>query len=149
MPRLVITKGPGTGRDHAIGTECVIGRAADVDFVVEDGGVSRRHCRLLSTPAGYAVEDLGSRNGTWVNGTRVVQREALADGAVLRVGGVEMVFRQKSIAEPAAPAAPAVAVPPAVARPSAVGPGGDAPVPPPAPAKPRYEIHPRRRRPGW
>jgi len=149
MPRLVITKGPGTGRDHAVGTECVIGRAADADFVVDDGGVSRRHCRVLAAGGTYAVEDLGSRNGTFVNGARVVQRQALVDGSILRVGGVEIVFRQTSIVAPPAGAAAGVAVPPAIRTPPAVASGS----PPSAPAseaeKPRYEIHPRRRRPGW
>lgn len=147
MPRLVITKGPGTGRDHAVGTECVIGRSIEVDFMVDDAGVSRRHCRVLSTGGAYAVEDLGSRNGTFVNGQRVLQRQALSDGALLRVGGVEIVFRQKALTESPTPPASGVAVPPALARPAAVAP----PAAPPAaePEKPKYEIHPRRRRPGW
>src|SRR5436190_23824555 len=101
MPRLVITKGVGTGRDHAIGPECVLGRAPDVDFVLEDVGISRRHCRVRPEGAGFVVEDLGSRNGTLVNGNRV-QLHALVDGDVLRTGGVEMVFRSDAVAAPAA-----------------------------------------------
>lgn len=151
MPRLVITKGPGIGRDHAIGTECVLGRAPDVDFTVEDTNASRRHSRVLAEGDGYVIEDLGSRNGTWVNGARVVQRQALRDGDVVRIGGTEMIFRQKGLLEtppparPQTPSVPQVPVPPAVAaaparpgvpvRPAAIvppvvpGAAGRAPVP--------------------
>src|SRR5262245_11634133 len=113
MPRLVITKGAGLGRDHAIGTECVLGRAPDVDFVVDDLGVSRRHARVYREGDAYVVADLGSRNGTFVN-TQRVQAASLNDGDLIRVGGVELVFRQKDIAAtPKSPGA-AVVVPPTV-----------------------------------
>lgn len=120
MPRLVITKGSGIGRDHAVTTECVVGRGADVDFVLEDGNTSRRHCRVLLDGTGYAMEDLGSRNGTFVNGTRI-QRHALTDGDVVRIGGTEFVFRQMGLIAPStASAARAIAVPPAISVPRAV-----------------------------
>jgi pSer/pThr/pTyr-binding forkhead associated (FHA) protein len=127
MPRLVITKGPEVGRDYAIGTECVVGRGTDADFVVLDGGISRRHCRIANAGGFYTIEDLGSRNGTWVNGERA-QKAALRDGDVIRLGGVEMTFRQKAVGEPPKAAASAPATPPA------------------APAPPKYDIQPRRRR---
>jgi predicted component of type VI protein secretion system len=116
MPRIVITKGPGQGRDHAIGTECVVGRATDADFTIEDVGVSRRHARFYREGEVYVVTDLGSRNGTYVN-TQRVQAASLNDGDVIRVGGVEMVFRQKDIVAGDKPHAVAVVVPPAVAVP--------------------------------
>jgi pSer/pThr/pTyr-binding forkhead associated (FHA) protein len=137
MPRLVITKGPGTGRDHAVATECVVGRSSDVDFVLEDPGASRRHLRVSRAGDGYVAEDLGSRNGTLVNGARI-QRHALTDGDLIRVGATELVFRQKDMLEAGhAPAKKvAVVVPPAVvtAPPPAppVTPDGDAAA---APAK--------------
>jgi hypothetical protein len=118
MPRIVITKGPGQGRDHAIGTECVVGRATDADFVVEDVGVSRRHARFYREGEVYVVADLGSRNGTYVN-TQRVQAASLNDGDMIRVGGVEMVFRQKDPAAAGRPPAAAVTVPPAAAVPAA------------------------------
>jgi pSer/pThr/pTyr-binding forkhead associated (FHA) protein len=142
MPRLVITKGPGVGRDHAVATECVVGRATDADFVLEDPGASRRHLRVSRDGDGYVVEDLGSRNGTIVNGARI-QRHALADGDLLRVGGTEMIFRQKDLLEGGgAPAQkPAVLVPPIVVKaPPAAG------ASPPAPAKkPLPPVRPSRR----
>ena len=60
MPRLVITKGAGIGRDHAVGTECVLGRAPDVDFSLEDTNASRRHSRVFAEGDEYVIEDLGS-----------------------------------------------------------------------------------------
>jgi len=139
MPRLVVTKGSATGRDHAVTTECVVGRGSDVDFNIDDGNASRRHCRVLVDGAGYAVEDLGSRNGTYVNGVRI-QRQAIKDGDVVRVGSTEFVFRQQGliapstapsaraiVAPPAVNATRTIAVPPVVARPAA-------PAPAPAPA---------------
>ncbi len=114
MPRLVITKGPGIGRDHAVGTECVIGRAPDVDFSLEDPNASRRHGRVLAEGDAYVIEDLGSRNGTYVNGERVVQRQGLRDGDVVRIGGTEFMFRQKGLLESPARQRPAAVVPPVV-----------------------------------
>ncbi len=151
MPRLVITKGPGIGRDHAIGTECVLGRAPDVDFTIEDTNASRRHSRVLAEGDGYVIEDLGSRNGTWVNGARVVQRQGLRDGDVVRIGGTEMIFRQKGLLESPAPVRPTAVVPPAVpaapARPAAVVPPvvRTAPVVPargPVPVRPAAAVPP-------
>jgi pSer/pThr/pTyr-binding forkhead associated (FHA) protein len=105
MPRLVITKGPGSGRDHAIGTEAVVGRAPDVDFVIDDNLVSRRHVRVVRDGDGYAVEDLGSRNGTLLNGKKVVARTRLSDGDTIHVGGTDITFRQKTLFEQAQPPA--------------------------------------------
>lgn len=146
MPRLVVTKGSATGRDHAVTTECVVGRGTDVDFNIEDGNASRRHCRVLVDGAGYAVEDLGSRNGTFVNGVRI-QRQAIKDGDVVRVGSTEFVFRQQGliapstapsaraiVTPPAVNAARTIAVPPVVARPAAPAPSAATPPAAPAPA---------------
>jgi len=51
----------------------VIGRTAGCDLLVNDPAVSTRHCRLTATPEGFVLEDLGSTNGTYVNGVRVVR----------------------------------------------------------------------------
>lgn len=65
-----------------------VGRAGRADFVVDAGMVSRFHCRLTAGAAELEVTDLGSTNGTFVNGTRV-ERAALRDGDRLGVGRVE------------------------------------------------------------
>ncbi|HEY1381406.1 MAG TPA: FHA domain-containing protein [Gemmataceae bacterium] len=84
---------------------CVIGRAEDCDVSLPNTWdartASRHHCRVAVTPAGAAVRDLGSRNGTFLNGKSIGRRPAdaaaadrpadgtyfpLADGDELRVG---------------------------------------------------------------
>ena len=67
--------------------EVFIGRTPDNALVLDDGSVSRRHASLLHGAEGWLLKDLGSTNGTFVNGVRV--REALLrDGDRVRVGGV-------------------------------------------------------------
>lgn len=73
--------------------ECTIGRAADNGIAVPDGSVSSQHARILRTDDGFVIEDLQSRNGTFVNGERVVEgQRKLADGDLIRVGKVIMTF---------------------------------------------------------
>jgi pSer/pThr/pTyr-binding forkhead associated (FHA) protein len=77
----------------APGTTKTIGRATPADFIVEAALVSRVHCQLRVNPAGdLDVEDLGSTNGTLVNGRRI-KREQLNDGDVLSVGRLELTAR--------------------------------------------------------
>lgn len=66
-----------------------LGRTARADFIVNAPLVSRLHCRLTTDAAGaLQVEDLGSTNGTVVNGKRV-ERAVLKDGDLLGVGRME------------------------------------------------------------
>jgi hypothetical protein len=68
QPRLLVSD----GRSFAIGDRpLVIGRSPDVDVVVNDSNVSRRHAEVWRTIEGIAVRDLQSTNGTFVNGHRV------------------------------------------------------------------------------
>lgn len=68
-----------------------VGRDAANDVLIEDDGVSRRHCRLVSDGESWLVEDLGSRNGVVHRGARVA-RLALCSGDVLSLGGVCLLF---------------------------------------------------------
>ena len=81
-------------------TPCVIGSAAPSDILVSDPAVSRTHLSLRLVPQGVAVEDLGSRNGTWYLGQRV-ERMTLAPGSVLEVGRATLALDpdQESLAE--------------------------------------------------
>ncbi|AYF74124.1 FHA domain-containing protein [Nocardia yunnanensis] len=67
----------------------VFGRA-DSHEVLSDSGVSRRHLRLVPTPTALSVVDLGSRNGTTVNGVALTGRRELAAGDVVRLGRTEI-----------------------------------------------------------
>jgi len=68
QPRLLAND----GRAFAIGDRpLVVGRSPDVDVVINDSNVSRRHAEVWRTGEGVAVRDLGSTNGTFVNGHRI------------------------------------------------------------------------------
>ncbi|EHR59007.1 DUF3662 and FHA domain-containing protein [Saccharomonospora cyanea] len=70
----------------------VIGRGQDADFRLPDTGVSRRHLEITWDGQSATLADIGSTNGTTVNGTPV-QTWQLADGDVIRVGHSSLVFR--------------------------------------------------------
>jgi hypothetical protein len=74
----------------------VIGREADAAVRVDDRTISRHHAAIVIGGKTATVEDLDSKNGTFVNGQRVTSPVALRDGAVLEVGSVRMVFREFS-----------------------------------------------------
>jgi diguanylate cyclase (GGDEF)-like protein len=65
--------------------ELRLGRHTSSDIVLADDGVSRRHARITRDGEGYLIEDLGSANGTFVQGKRV-ERHRLRDGDVFQVG---------------------------------------------------------------
>ena len=67
-----------------------VGRATGVDFIVDATLVSRVHCRLTAGATEIEVVDLGSTNGTFVNGERVEKPARLTHGDRLRVGAVEL-----------------------------------------------------------
>jgi pSer/pThr/pTyr-binding forkhead associated (FHA) protein len=97
MPRLVIKQGPGIGRDFNLGPmACIVGRDPAVDFRLEDRLSSRRHFRVRLQGGTYVVEDLGSTNGTRLNGRRVEQ-SGLCDGDRISVGETEILFIQKDL----------------------------------------------------
>ncbi|GAB4149956.1 MAG: hypothetical protein Fur0037_18350 [Planctomycetota bacterium] len=74
-----------------------IGRAADCDLVVADSKVSRRHARLIVEAGVAEIEDLGSSNGTLLNGHRV-RRRVLRPGDRLGIGTVEFRYVEESAA---------------------------------------------------
>jgi S-DNA-T family DNA segregation ATPase FtsK/SpoIIIE len=103
LPELRVVGGPGSGGVHRLSPGTVrIGRDAACGVRLDDPDVSRRHCRLTVTHTGGSVADLGSTNGTFVDGRPVGPEDTpLAYGAVLRLGGTSLVLEH-----PAGPAAP-------------------------------------------
>ncbi len=69
-----------------------IGRSEDNQLRLLDPGVSRRHVLVMATPGGYTIRDLGSQNGTYVNGARV-DESPLTDGDRITIGEINLVFR--------------------------------------------------------
>jgi signal transduction histidine kinase/CheY-like chemotaxis protein len=84
--RLTVVEGPAIGQEFKVDGTATIGRSPDASVMVDDPGVSRLHARIRrSESGGFEVEDLGSKNGTFLNGARV--EHALAGlGDKIRVG---------------------------------------------------------------
>jgi hypothetical protein len=73
------------------GPVTVIGRGSEADIVVDDSGVSRRHLEIRVTPAGVIATDLGSTNGTFVEGHRI-DAATLVDGNTVTLGRTRIMF---------------------------------------------------------
>ncbi|MCI9889966.1 FHA domain-containing protein [Micrococcales bacterium 31B] len=69
----------------------IIGRGSDCDIIVEDTGVSRYHIEIRVTGAGVVVSDLGSTNGTTVDGARVVAPMKIRSGQTIHIGRLDIV----------------------------------------------------------
>ncbi|HEY8430343.1 MAG TPA: response regulator [Sandaracinaceae bacterium] len=79
--RLIVLSGHHTGmRYPLVGGAVVLGRSDDCDLQLDDPKVSRVHARLVRQGEQWLIEDLGSRNGTLVNGERLTERRALSFG---------------------------------------------------------------------
>jgi hypothetical protein len=89
QPMLVLSDGRAI---RLAADSLTIGRLPECDVVVDDAGASRRHAQLRREGSGYAITDLGSTNGTLVNG-RMVQEQALEDGDTITIGETHLEFR--------------------------------------------------------
>jgi pSer/pThr/pTyr-binding forkhead associated (FHA) protein len=84
---LRVTEGAGAGAEHPVEGEVTIGREPpEASLVIDDEGVSRTHARVAADTV-PTVEDLGSSNGTYVNGERISAVTELADGDEIQIGG--------------------------------------------------------------
>jgi pSer/pThr/pTyr-binding forkhead associated (FHA) protein len=124
MRGVVFTSGPLAGRQVEVTAMLVLGRQA-ADLPIDDPEVSRRHAALRPADDGLEIEDLGSLNGTWVNGTRIQGAVRLEAGDRVQLGDtsfeVRMGLAEATVvsARPAAgPAAPAAAPAAAFSPPS-------------------------------
>ena len=121
-PTLVFTEGPLAGRRVEVAGELVIGRV-DAGLTIDDEEVSRRHAVVRPGDGAIEIEDLGSRNGTYVNGSRIEGVTRLTGGESVKLGTSVLKVDSGRAAEtvvaaaPAPPAAPAPAPP--VAAPAA------------------------------
>jgi hypothetical protein len=126
---LVIREGADAGHEVRLGGECVVGRAPESDLVLADAGISRNHARITAGADGPIIEDLGSSNGTLLNGQPLAGPEALRDGDEIQLGEVILAFMDR----------------PGEAQPLAAA--GAQPQPPPPPSTPHIPPPPARREP--
>ena len=91
-PRVfVISQGNQAGLSAELsGGVIMIGRGADCQLILDDDYVSTRHARVVSTPDGIYVEDLGSTNGTYVNGQRITAPTTITLADTVRIGKAMM-----------------------------------------------------------
>jgi hypothetical protein len=92
LKHLLLVDGPGTRHELTTGRN-IIGRGTEADIRLPDTGVSRKHVDVVLESGVATAEDLGSTNGTLVNGRRI-SRQPLADGDVIRIGHSVLVYRQ-------------------------------------------------------
>jgi hypothetical protein len=85
--QIVIRSGPNTGKAYLLeANEAIIGRDTANYISINDAEISRKHAKLTRLEQGFAIEDLGSTNGTFINGQRIVARHALRPGDVISLG---------------------------------------------------------------
>jgi hypothetical protein len=79
--------------------EHVLGRLPDASVWIDSTNVSRRHARIVVAAGRATLEDLGSKNGTYLRGRKLTGRSELADGDVITVGPVVLTFRAARVAQ--------------------------------------------------
>ncbi|HET6866509.1 MAG TPA: FHA domain-containing protein [Solirubrobacteraceae bacterium] len=90
MARLRVVSGPSAGQTVEIEEEVVIGRE-DTDLAIDDDELSRRHAVVRRHANRLQVEDLGSTNGTFVDGNRIAEPTLLGGGAEIKIGTTVLV----------------------------------------------------------
>jgi hypothetical protein len=92
-PAALLIGPPGVPQGiHRLAALNYLGRSEDNQIRMTHQGVSRRHAMITVTPKGFYIKDLGSQNGTFVNGGRITER-LLADGDSIDIGQAKLVFR--------------------------------------------------------
>ncbi len=94
MPKLLVEKGPNKGQSLVLSGAGphFIGREPTCSFVLNDSNVSRKHAELVARSGTWAVKDLGSRNGTYLNGRKLTAESLLQVGDRLQTGEILISF---------------------------------------------------------
>ena len=110
--KLIAQTGPASGQEFTLeGDELVLGRAADNPVSIPDTSVSRKHALVRKTADGWAVSDLGSGNGTMLNGEAIADETVLNDGDVITMGDTELRYQGPG-SQPAGPGEATAEAPP-------------------------------------
>jgi class 3 adenylate cyclase/ABC-type transport system involved in cytochrome c biogenesis ATPase subunit len=118
-------QGPLAGQRFSVESQLVVGRVgADADLTIDDPLISRRHAVIRLAAGVLEIEDLGSLNGTWVNGERLEAPRGLSAGDVVQFGGVSFEVEGDPVDPAGTVFAPALrtegaAAPPEAAQPPA------------------------------
>jgi len=94
MASLIATGGPLAGQKYALGETSILGRSFDADVRIDDLTVSRHHAKFTRTASGYVVVDLGSGNGTAVNGERIYSPKLLRAGDEVEISQHKFEFSE-------------------------------------------------------
>ena len=95
-PVISIIKGPQTGNTFEITAPVTsVGRDPANAIFLNDMTVSRSHAKIVRTPLGTTIEDLGSLNGTWVDGA-IVNSAPLHDGSSVQIGTFTLIYHESS-----------------------------------------------------
>jgi serine/threonine protein kinase len=85
--RITVRNGPLTGHSFVLHQDVTtLGRTAGNDIIIPDGTVSRNHARLIFHAGKWSLEDVGSSNGSFVNGTRITRATPVMHGDTIRLG---------------------------------------------------------------
>ncbi len=97
---LAMFKSDGDRRSFSLHKDLtVIGRREDCDLRIPLGEISRKHCRLIKDGDSLRLEDLGSSNGTFHNGQRIVQEASIQPGDTIQVGSIAFVVQIDGVPE--------------------------------------------------
>jgi pSer/pThr/pTyr-binding forkhead associated (FHA) protein len=88
----VVIEDPADAREFVLTSINGIGRSDENNICLLYPGISRKHAVIKAEGRGFTIQDLGSQNGTFVNGERVTEKE-LTEGDTIHVGSVRFVFR--------------------------------------------------------
>jgi pSer/pThr/pTyr-binding forkhead associated (FHA) protein len=100
--QLVVRSGPTPGKVYPVmKNEIVIGRDPNADILINDAEVSRHHASIKLVTEGYIIEDLGSTNGTVINGQRLTGPHILLNGEIINLGEhISLVWQPQPIMDP-------------------------------------------------
>ncbi len=98
----IVAENDNERRRVPVGEGLTIGRGGHCSLVIRDSAASRQHLEIKDTGSGYACRDLGSRNGTLVNGSKITTCE-LEDGDQIHIGETVLIFELGSSSVAAAP----------------------------------------------
>lgn len=133
--QFVMRSGPTVGKVTALTTpEVTIGRETSNTITINDAEVSRRHAKMELHGSAYVIEDLGSTNGTFVNGKRITGTQVLNAGDVVSFGETIVLVYESPVDQNATVISSKPVKPPTTKQTEKPAPPAPAPTTPPSPA---------------